>query len=167
MFSLISSSAIKWIAILAIVLGVVGAGWYVTGLRADLAISEENTKKLVDSIELQQSAIDKLKEDHNKVAKAYSDLKAEDRTQQRELSTLKEKFSQSANGKPREVAAVAVRKPELVESIINKGTANSFRCLEIATGAPLTEKEQNAVKPNEINSSCSSIANPSYIAGSK
>lgn len=169
MFSLISSSAVKWIAILAIVLGLAGAGWYVTSLKANLAIAEENSKKLMDAVQLQQSAIDKLREDHNRVAKAHIDLRAEDKIQQRELNTLKEKFSKSssASGKPRDVAVIAARKPELVESIINKATANSFRCMEIATGAPLTKEEQNAVKPNEINTSCASIANPSYTAGNK
>jgi multidrug resistance efflux pump len=167
MFSLISSSAVKWVAILAIVLGLAGAGWYVTSLKANLAISQENSKKLMDAVQLQQSAIDKLREDHNRVAKAHSDLRAEDKIQQKELNSLKEKFNQSASGKPRDVAVIAARKPELVESIINKATANSFRCMEIATGAPLTKEEQNAVKPNEINSSCTSIANPSYTASNK
>jgi hypothetical protein len=48
--------------------------------------------------------------------------------------------------------------------IINKGSANATRCIEIASGAELTENEKNATKKSEINPECPSIANPSYVA---
>ena len=38
-----------------------------------------------------------------------------------------------------------------------------MRCVEIASGAPLTEKEKTATKKSEINSECPSIANPNYV----
>ena len=37
------------------------------------------------------------------------------------------------------------------------------RCIEIASGAELTEAEKNATKKSEINTECPSIANPNYI----
>ena len=46
--------------------------------------------------------------------------------------------------------------------VINKGTKNALRCMEIAMGAELTEKEKNATKKSEINPECFNIANPSY-----
>ena len=48
------TAVIRIVAILAIV--AIGAGgiWYVTGLRADLAVSQENTKKMEAAVELQK-----------------------------------------------------------------------------------------------------------------
>jgi hypothetical protein len=50
-----------------------------------------------------------------------------------------------------------------IERVINKGSDNATRCIEIASGSPLTEKEKNATKKSEINPECPSIANPAYI----
>ena len=36
------------------------------------------------------------------------------------------------------------------------------RCVEIASGAPLTEAEINATKKSEINPECPALANPNY-----
>ena len=38
------------------------------------------------------------------------------------------------------------KKPKPIERIINKGSAQALRCVEIAMGSPLTEKEKNATK---------------------
>ena len=50
-----------------------------------------------------------------------------------------------------------------MERLINRGTKNALRCLEIATGAERTEKEINAKKESEINRECPTLANPNYI----
>ena len=49
-------------AIVALIMVVIFAvsGWWVTGLRADLAVSQENSRKLVDAIDRQQDAIKKI-----------------------------------------------------------------------------------------------------------
>ena len=51
---------------------------------------------------------------------------------------------------------------KLVEKLINKGSERATRCVEIAGGSPLTEKELLATKKSEINTECPSIANPNY-----
>jgi hypothetical protein len=38
--------------------------------------------------------------------------------------------------------------------LINLATAKTFRCFEIATGAPLTEREKAATTAVEFNSEC-------------
>ena len=63
----------------------------------------------------------------------------------------------------RDIGKLAIQKTKVLEKIINKGSANANRCIEIASGAKLTENEKNATKKSEINSECSSISNPSYI----
>ena len=58
---------------------------------------------------------------------------------------------------------LAIEKTKVIEKIVNKGGENASRCIEIASGSPLTEKEKNATKKSEINPECPSIANPKYI----
>ena len=77
---------------------------------------------------------------------------------------LKDKFNKvNASGKKRDIGALGVKKPGLIEKIINKGTINAQRCIEIASGAKLTEKEINAKKRSEINPECPNIANPNFV----
>ena len=52
---------------------------------------------------------------------------------------------------------------KVMERIINKGGEAASRCIEIASGAELTEQEINATKKSEINRECPSIANPNYV----
>ena len=58
---------------------------------------------------------------------------------------------------------MAIEKSKVIERIINKGGDNAARCLEIASGSPLTDKEKSATKKSEINQECPSIANPNYV----
>ena len=48
------------------------------------------------------------------------------------------------------------------QKIVNRGSERATRCVEIAGGSPLTEKELLATKKSEINTECPSIANPNY-----
>ncbi len=57
---------------------------------------------------------------------------------------------------------LALEKPKLIEKIVNRGSERATRCVEIAGGSPLTEKELLATKKSEINTECPSIANPNY-----
>ena len=46
--------AIKLVIVLIIIAGLAAGGWYVTNLKADLAVSEMNNQKLQDGIQKQQ-----------------------------------------------------------------------------------------------------------------
>ena len=67
------------------------------------------------------------------------------------------------NKKNRDVGLLAIEKTKAVERITNAASDKANRCIEIASGSPLTEKEINATKKSEINTECPSIANPNYI----
>jgi hypothetical protein len=67
------------------------------------------------------------------------------------------------NKKNRDVGLLAIEKPKTIERITNTASDKANRCIEIASGSPLTEKEINATKKSEINTECPSIANPNYI----
>ena len=78
------------------------------------------------------------------------------------MQALKDRFNTSANGSSRDLGDLAIAKPVLIERAVNNGTKNALRCVEIASGAPLTEQEKNATKADEINKECPSLANPNY-----
>jgi len=79
------------------------------------------------------------------------------------ISNLRDRFAKiNASGKKRDIGALAEDKPKLIQRVINKGTKNALRCMEISMGSPLRENEKNATKKSEINPECPELANPSY-----
>ena len=155
-------SSIKAIAALVIVVVVVGGIYYITGLRADLAVSEINNKKLQDGISAQQSLMDQMRADIQQIQGINQDLRKETERQQAEFKALSNRFSQNARGEVRDFGALAAERPDAIQRAVNRGTVNAMRCLEIASGSPLTDKELAAKTTTEINRECPSIANPNY-----
>lgn len=150
--------------LIAVIVIFIGAGfWYVTNLKADLATSEANNQKLKDSVDKQQEVIDRAYKDIEEIKSINGSLMEESKRQQEELKALNNKFSVNAKGEKRDFGAIAAEKPKVVQRLINRGTKNAIRCLEIASGAPLTEEEKNAKLSSEINQECPTLANPNYV----
>ena len=144
--------------------GLAGGVAYVYKLKADNAILKENAIKLENAVSSQQAVIDQQKKDFENILQANKELNALKLTLTKELEALDDKFNKTnASGKKRDIGNLAVNRPESVERVINRASDNAVRCVEIAMGAELTEKEINATKKSEINSECPSIANPNYI----
>ena len=152
------------IAIVAIMLaGGAGAFIYVKTLQADLAMSEANNAKLEQSVESQKAVIEQQLKDAKAIRVAIVEQETLNKRLNKSLEDLRDKFHKvNASGKKRDIGALAEDKPRLIERVINTGTRNALRCMEISMGAKLTEKEINATKKSEINSECSDIANPNY-----
>jgi hypothetical protein len=155
-------SIIRLAMVLIIVSIVAGGFYYVTGLRADLAVSEINNQKMLEAVDLQQAAIQQMRADQEAIRAANEELANTVRSANRDMSALKDRFGTNADGTTRDFGQLALAKPQSIERAINRGTTNALRCIEIASGAPLTEQERRANTPSEINKECPSIANPSY-----
>ena len=138
---------------------VVGAGVYVMKLRSANAILKANAVKMESAISEQQELITKQKEDFQEILKANNKMNELVNNLKKDLEDLDKRF----NKKNRDFGKLAIEKTKVIERIMNKGSVNAQRCIEIASGAPLTEEEQNATKKSEINTECPSIANPNYI----
>jgi len=138
---------------------VVGAGVYVMKLRSDNAILKANAVKMESAITEQKELITQQKEDFKEILAANQKMNELVSVLKKDLEDLDKRF----NKKNRDVGKLAIAKPEAIERITNKGSANATRCIEIASGSPLTEKEKNATKKSEINTECPSIANPNYV----
>ena len=154
---------IKLVIIGAIVLTLCAGMWWVANLKADLATSEANNAKLKDAVNQQQEVIDKAYKDIEEIKSVNGELMEEAKRQQAELKALNDKFSVNAKGEKRDFGAIAAEKPKVIQRLINRGTKNAIRCLEIASGAPLTEEEKNAKLSSEINQECPTLANPNYV----
>ena len=148
--------AIKAIVALIIV-GAIGiGGWYLMNLKADLAVSEINNQKLQDGIKAQQELLEQQQKDVADIQKKNTELQQENEKQKKDVDSLSKKFQK------RDIGQRAVENPELIEKLVNRGTENVLRCIELASGAPLNEKEKAAKTPLEANRECPSLINPSY-----
>jgi hypothetical protein len=153
---------IKAVVALIIVLTVVGAFYYITGLRADLAVSELNNQKLQEGIDAQNQLMAQMKADIAQIQTINQDLATEAERQRKEVAQLQTKFSVNSKGEARDFGALAAERPDVVQRAVNRGTANALRCLELASGAPHTEQELKATTSSEINRECPTLANPRY-----
>ena len=153
------------IGLLIVVLAGAGGGFmYVKNLKADLATSEANNLKLEQSVESQKAVITQMKADFEMQNIIKANLEKQNDELKKEFAALDKKFNKiNGKGEVRDIGDLGIKRPESVERIINKGSANAMRCSEIAMRSPLTEKEKNATKKSEINSECPSIANPNYV----
>ena len=150
-----------------IVVALAGAGGgyvYVKNIKADLATSEANNLKLEQSVASQKEVIAQAKADFESQKAISEKLTEQNKTLAAEFQALDERFNKiNAQGEVRDIGKLADERPKSVERVINGATTKAMRCVEIAMGSPLTEKEKNATKKSEINSECTSIANPNYI----
>ena len=138
---------------------IIGAGVYVMKLRSDNAILKANAIKLESAVAEQQELITQQKEDFKDILAANQKMNELVGVLKKDLEDLDKRF----NKKNRDVGKLAIAKTESIERITNGASALATRCIEIASGAELTEKEKNATKKSEINSECPSIANPNYV----
>jgi len=157
------ANLIKVAIIAAILLAVWFAMDSLTSLRADLAIAQQNTKKLEDGIKDQKAAIDQMQAENKQIREINSSLNTQVQLQNRDVQNLQDKFKTDNKGNQRDFGALATKNPGAIENAVNRGSQNTIRCLEIASGSPLTEKERSATLKTEINPECPSIANPKYV----
>ena len=138
---------------------VVGAGVYVMKLRSDNAILKANAVKMEEAISDQQELITQQKQDFKEIMAANQKMNELVGNLKKDLEDLDKRF----NKNNRDFGKLALEKTGAIERIINKGSVAAARCIEIASGAELTEEEINATKKSEINRECPSIANPNCV----
>ena len=141
------------------VAGLAGAGAYVFKLRADNATLKANQIKLESAVSEQKQLIENQKKDFEAILTANKEMNDLIGKLKTDFAELDKRF----NKKNRDVGLLAIEKTKAVERITNAASDKANRCIEIASGSPLTEKEINATKKSEINTDCPSIANPNYV----
>lgn len=144
--------------------GAGGGVMYVKTLKSDLAMSEANNLKLEESVADQKAVIAQQANDFKSILAANTALDKQNKVLAAEFSALDQRFNKiNGQGEVRDIGKLAEERSSSVERVINSATKKAMRCVEIAMGAPLTEKEENATKKSQINSECPSLANPNYV----
>ena len=151
--------SIKIVMVGLLITGIAGAGMYVMKLRSDNAILKANQMKLEEAVSSQKELIANQKKDFQEILDANNKMNELVSVLKKDLDDLDKRF----NKKNRDVGKLAIAKTKSIERITNGASALATRCIEIASGSPLTEKEKNATKKSQINSECPSIANPNYV----
>ena len=150
---------IRMVFTLIVILGIAGAGMYVFKLRADNATLKANQIQLESAIEDQNKVLEQQKADFEAILESNKKLNELIQTFKKDLDDLDKRFTK----KDRDIGKLAIDKTKAIERIINKGSANAQRCVELASGAEHTEAELKATKKSEINPECPALANPSYV----
>lgn len=144
--------------ILAAILGAVGFGaWkYYEYTQNQIRIFAENAATAELAQRETEAALQKTQQDLELVQEQFVIVTEKFQVAEQRVKTLEEKLSEH------DLNYLASRRPKLVEKVIDKATENVLRCLEIASGSPLTEDELNATTRSQINNECPDIANPNY-----
>ena len=150
---------LRMIFTLIIIMGIAGAGMYVFKLRADNATLKANQLQLETAITEQNKVLEQQKADFEAILESNKKLNVLIQTFKKDLEDLDKRFTK----KNRDVGKLAIDRTEAVERIINKGSAEATRCIELASGAERTEAELKATKKSEINTMCPSLANPNFV----
>ena len=119
-----------------------GGGYlYVKKLQKDNAILKVNQIKLETAVEDNNKVIEQQTADLKKIRSTLKDLDETNKRLQEDKDKLSNRLSKH------DIGNLAENKPGLVEKIINKASDSAVRCMEIASGSPLTEEELNG-SPN-------------------
>ena len=112
-------------------------------LQKDNAILKENQIKLEGAVSEQKAVIEKQAEDFKKIRATLDTLEKEKAKLQKDKDDLTKRLGKH------DIGNLAENKPKLVEKIINGASKSAARCVEIASGSPLTEEELNGTPNRE------------------
>jgi len=139
------------VAIAAILFTVISSGYFfIKEQAAQLELAKEVQAKMESVIEKQGLAMDNMKADMERMGQVQKDLSSSISAAEKDNKALAKKFTEDAEGRERNLAAMAAEKPSVVEEKINRGTKDALRCNELLTGAPLTADEQAGKVRNNI-----------------
>jgi hypothetical protein len=139
-----TDTIVKYVVIGILAVGALIGANHLMNLKADLAVSEANTKVLKDSMILQGQVIAKQEGEIMQIQSINAELTKTNEQLDKQVKDLDKKFAVSANGNSRDFGAISRAKPDMINKIVDKATMNVNRCFELATGAPLKEGESNA-----------------------
>ena len=135
-------SSLKIGLILVMLAGAGGGFLYVKKLQKDNEILKLNQAKLETAVEDQKGVIEQQTKDFTKIRETLNILEEENKKLQKDKSDLSKRLGKH------DIGNLAENKPGLVEKIINGASKKALRCVEIASGSPLTVEELNG-KPNK------------------
>ena len=132
------------IALIVILLAGAGGGYlYVNKLQKDNAILKTNQIKLESAVQESNQVIEQQTKDLKKIRSTLKKVEETNKKLQADRDSLNKRLGKH------DIGNLAENKPGLVEKIINKASDSAARCVEIASGSPLTEEELNGTPNRE------------------
>ena len=136
-------SSLKIGLVLVMLAGAGGGYLYVQKLQKDNATLKANQIKLESAVEDQKLVIESQAEDFKKIRSTLTKLEEEKTKLEKDKADLSKRLGKH------DIGNLAENKPKLVEKIINGASKSAARCVEIASGSPLTEEELNGTPNRE------------------
>ena len=136
-------SSLKIGLVLFILASAGGGYWYVQKLQKDNQILKANAIKLESAVADQKQVIESQAADFKKIRSTLIKLEEENAKLQKDKQDLSKRLGKH------DIGNLAENKPGLVERIINGASKSAARCVEIASGSPLTEEELNGTPNRE------------------
>ena len=102
-----------------------------------------NQIKLESAVEDQKAVIESQAEDFKKIRSTLTRIEQENNKLKKDKQDLSKRLGKH------DIGNLAENKPGLVERIINGASKSAARCVEIASGSPLTEEELNGTPNRE------------------
>ena len=136
-------SSIKIGLILVMLAGAGGGYLYVNKLQKDNAILKTNAIKLESAVDNQKAVIEQQTQDLKKIRSTLQEIEEVNAKLKADRDALNNRLGKH------DIGNLAENKPGLVEKIINKASDSAARCMEIASGSPLTEEELNGTPNRE------------------
>ena len=134
---------IKLVLAIIVMIGAGGGYLYVNKLQKDNATLKTNQIKLESAVEDNNKVIEQQIEDINKIRNTLEIVEEEKKKLEKDKDDLNKRLGKH------DIGNLAENKPGRVEKIINKASKNAQRCVEIASGSPLTEEELNGTPNRE------------------
>ena len=129
--------------VLVLLAGAGGGYLYVQKLQKDNATLKANQIKLESAVEDQKAVIESQAEDFKKIRSTLTKIEQENNKLKKDKQDLSKRLGKH------DIGNLAENKPGLVERIINGASKSAARCVEIASGSPLTEEELNGTPNRE------------------
>lgn len=150
---------LKLYLIIAVILAGVGGGlyWKYQKMQKDILTLTQNNAILDQAVKDSESAVQSLQADNARMITEITTLNKSFQDARNTVNDLRGRLARH------DIGVSAVGKPALTEKVLNNATKNVNRCMEVLTGAPLTEAELNATKRSQINPECPWI-HPNYNA---
>ena len=136
-------SSLKIGLVLVLLAGAGGGYLYVQKLQKDNATLKANQIKLESAVEDQKEVIETQAADFKKIRSTLTKLEEENNKLKKDKQDLSKRLGKH------DIGNLAENKPGLVERIINGASKSAARCVEIASGSPLTEEELNGTPNRE------------------
>ena len=136
-------SSLKIGLVLVMLAGAGGGYLYVTKLQKDNAVLKTNQIKLETAVQESNQVIEQQTKDLKKIRSTIKQIEEVNAKLQADRDALNKRLGKH------DIGNLAENKPGLVEKIINKASDSAARCMEIASGSPLTEEELNGTPNRE------------------